>query len=371
MKVEFLDLKASYVELKQEIDDAVKRVLESGWYILGEEVELFEKEFASYCGSKFCISLGSGLSALELMLKAYQIGAGDEVIVPANTYIATVLAISNVGATPVLVEPDERTCNIDPERIEAAVTEKTKAVIAVHLYGQTADMKKIEPVCEKYHLKLIEDAAQAHGAEHWGKKAGVLGDAAGFSFYPTKNLGAYGDGGAVTTDDENVAEYIRLARNYGSGEKNYNRLKGVNSRLDEIQAAILRVKLRYLDQWNAKRNVIAGRYLEELRSCQNEDFHLPACLEGNRHIWHLFVVRTKKRNEMIDFLKRNDIGYLIHYPVPPYLQDAYRELRELSKDFPLTSRLSEEVLSLPMGHYLTEEQTGYVCNVLKEFFSKS
>jgi dTDP-4-amino-4,6-dideoxygalactose transaminase len=367
MKVDFLDLSTSYLEIKKEIEDAVRKVLESGWYILGENVELFEKEFASYCGSKYCVSLGSGLSALELTLKAYQIGTEDEVIVPANTYIATVLAVSNAGAIPVFVEPDEKTYNINPNRIEAAVTEKTKAVIAVHLYGQTADIKRIKSICERYNLKLIEDAAQAHGAEHWGKKAGSLGDAAGFSFYPSKNLGAHGDGGAVTTNDRSVAEYIRVVRNYGSEKKYYNTIKGVNSRLDEIQASILRIKLRYLDQWNAKRNEIAHYYTEHLNPDKSKNFIVPECLQGNKHIWHLFVVRTAKREKLISYLNKHNIGHLIHYPIPPYQQDAYKEYRYLSKNFPLTNKLSDEVLSLPMGTHLTQQQVEYVCDILKDF----
>lgn len=367
MKVDFLDLKASYLELKKEIDAAVRKVLENGWYILGENIELFEKEFALYCGSRYCISVGSGLSALELILKAYQFGQQDEVIVPANTYIATALAVSNVGATPVFVEPDEKTYNLDPNRIEDAITEKTKAVIAVHLYGQPADIKRIKPVCKKYNLKLIEDAAQAHGAEHWRKKAGVLGDAAGFSFYPTKNLGAFGDGGAVTTDDESLAEYVRVARNYGSNKKYYNSIKGENSRLDEIQAAILRVKLRHLNQWNEKRAQVAQNYKELLDSYQSKNFILPGCLEGNKHIWHLFVIRTSERDKLIAYLNRHSIGHLIHYPVPPYHQDAYKEYRYLGKNFPLTNKLSDEVLSLPMGTHLTQQQVEYVCDILKDF----
>lgn len=367
MRVNFLDLSTAYLEIKKEIEDAVRKVLESGWYILGENVESFEKEFASYCGSKYCVSVGSGLSALELILKAYQIKTEDEVIVPANTYIATVLAISNVGATPVFVEPDEKTYNIDPDRIEAAVTKKTKAVIAVHLYGQTADIKRIKFICKRYNLKLIEDAAQAHGAEHWGKKAGALGDAAGFSFYPSKNLGAYGDGGAVTTNDRSVAEYIRVARNYGSEKKYYNSVKGVNSRLDEIQAAILRIKLRYLDKWNGKRNEIARYYKERLNPDKSKNFIVPECLKENKHVWHLYVARTAKREKLISHLNKNNIGHLIHYPIPPYKQDAYKESKHLSKKFSLTNKLSDEVISLPIGPHLTQGQVEYVREVVNNF----
>ncbi|MBL7197096.1 MAG: DegT/DnrJ/EryC1/StrS family aminotransferase [Candidatus Omnitrophica bacterium] len=370
MEVKFLDLSAAYLELKREIDDAIKKVLEHGWYILGENVERFEAEFAKYCSSKYCISVGSGLSALELILKAYQIGPGDEVIVPANTYIATVLAISNVGALPVFVEPDVRTYNIDPTKIEPAITQRTKAVIAVHLYGQTADIRGIKPICERYRLKLIEDAAQAHGAQHFGKKAGSLGDTAGFSFYPGKNLGACGDGGAVTTNDESVAQYVRIARNYGSEKKYYNSIKGVNSRLDEIQAAILRVKLKYLDKWNARRTQIAQYYLEHINPNKKRDFILPECLKDNKHIWHLFIVRTSKRDELIAYLNKHSIDCLIHYPLPPYNQVAYKEMKHLSKQFSLTNKLSDEVLSLPMGSHLTQEQAEYVSSVINDFIGK-
>lgn len=367
MKVKFLDLIAAYLELKIEIDDALRKVLENGRYILGEDVEQFEREFAQYCGSKYCVSVGSGLSALELILKAYQIGPGDEVIVPSNTYIATVLAVSNVGALPVFVEPDVKTYNIDSTKIEAAITGRTKAIIAVHLYGQTADIKRIRPICQRYSLKLIEDAAQAHGAEHFGKKAGSLSDAAGFSFYPGKNLGAYGDGGAITTNDESVAKYVRIARNYGSEKKYYNSIKGVNSRLDEIQAAILRVKLKYLDQWNARRNKIAQYYLDHINSNKREDFILPKCLKGNTHVWHLFVVRLIKRDEFLIYLKENGIDCLIHYPVPPYSQVAYKEMNHIKEKFPITNRLSDEIVSIPIGQHLTQQEIEYICRTINVY----
>jgi len=371
MNVEFLELKSTYFELKSEIDRAVVGVLESGRYILGENVESFEKEFARYCGSKYCVSVGSGLSALELILKAYGIGPGDEVIVPSNTYIATVLAVSNAGATPVFVEPDKNTYNIDPSGIESNITKNTKALIAVHLYGQTADIEKIKPICKSHGLKLIEDAAQAHGAEHRAVKAGSLGDAAGFSFYPSKNLGAFGDGGAVTTGDESVAGFIRLAANYGSDKKYYNPIKGVNSRLDEVQAAVLRVKLKYLDKWNAQRAELARYYMEHLNPRNNKDFIKPHCGSGNKHVWHLFVVRTSKRRELIAHLDKHSIGYLIHYPVPPYQQGAYKELSHLNERFCLTSKLSDQILSLPMGIHLTEEHLDYTCRVINDFIENA
>jgi len=369
MEVKFLDLEAAYLELKSEIDKAVKKVLKSGWYILGENVEAFEEEFANYCGVKYCIGVGCGLDALELILRAYNIGVGDEVIVPSNTYIATVLAVSNVGATPVFVEPDEETYNIDPEKIEEKITKKTKAIIAVHLYGQCADIIKIKSTCKKYDLILIEDAAQAHGAEHFGKKAGSLGDAAGFSFYPGKNLGALGDGGAVTTNDKTIAEYVRIARNYGSEKKYYNSIKGVNSRLDEIQAAVLRVKLKYLDEWNKRRNKFAHLYIKNL-SKNFQHISLPKILSGNRHVWHLFVIRIKEREKLINYLNKKSIGWLIHYPVSPYNQVAYKEMNHLNKEFSLTNRSVNEILSLPMGPHLKEEELKYVCRTMNIFIER-
>jgi len=370
MKVKFLDLKTTYLELKSEINEAIKEVLNSGWYILGKNVETFEREFAEYCGVKYCIGVGCGLDALELILKAYKIGTGNEVIVPSNTYIATILAITNVGATPVFVEPDEETYNIDFSKIEEKITKRTRAIIAVHLYGQTADITKIRAICKKYNLPLIEDAAQAHGAEHFGQKAGSLGDAAGFSFYPGKNLGAFGDGGAVTTNNKAIAEYIRIARNYGSKRKYYNLIKGVNSRLDEIQAAILRIKLKYLDKWNKRRNKVAQFYIENLKT-NSQHIILPKILVGNKHVWHLFVIRTRERRRLINFLNKHDIGWFIHYPVPPYNQMAYKEMDYLNNEFPLTNKLSNEILSLPMSPHLKKEELEYICGGINSLLKKS
>src|SRR5262245_46017336 len=282
-QVPFLDLKDTYLEIKDELDAAYQRVMNSGWYILGEEVTAFEKEFAEYCGARHCVGVGNGLEALQLILRAMGIGPGDEVIVPANTYIATWLAVSNAGATVVPVEPDERTFNLDPELIKAAITPKTKAILPVHLYGQPADMDPINEIARRRGLRVIEDAAQAHGACYRNRRAGSLGDAAGWSFYPTKNLGAYGDAGAVTTDDDALADRVRLLRNYGSVSKYYNEEKGINSRLDELQAAFLRVRLKYLAEWNRRRGRIAARYLEELRET---DLILPAVCEGAEPVWH-------------------------------------------------------------------------------------
>ncbi len=369
MKVPFLDLKETYLELEDKIDEAVKRVLQRGWYILGENVSCFEEEFATYCGCRYCIGVGSGMDALELLLKARGIGPGDDVVVPANTYIATALAVSRVGATPVLVEPDPKTCNMDPPRIETVLTPRAKAVMAVHLYGQTADTTRIQEICQKYGLLLLEDAAQAHGALHHGVKAGALGDGAGFSFYPGKNLGAFGDGGAVVTDDRDVAEYVRTARNYGSEKKYYNTIKGVNSRLDELQAAILRVKLRYLDDWNMRRSKVAQLYLDRLEA-RGEELILPHVAEGNRHVWHLFTVRSTRRDALRTYLEKQGIGTLIHYPVPLYSQAAYEELNHLKGNYPISNAISEQILSLPMGPHLSREAALYVCEAVNRFFQR-
>jgi dTDP-4-amino-4,6-dideoxygalactose transaminase len=365
VKVPFLDLAQTYLELKAEIDEAVARVLAKGWYILGAEVETFEREFARYVGVKHCVGVGNGLDALTLSLKAYDIGPGDEVIVPSNTYIATALAASCVGARVIFVEPDPATHNIDPSRIEAAITQRTKAIMPVHLYGLPADMDPINKIARRHHLKVIEDAAQAHGATYKDKKTGALGDAAGFSFYPGKNLGAFGDAGAVTTDDDAVADKIRTLRNYGSKVKYYNEYKGVNSRLDELQAAALRVKLRYLDAWNARRSVIAARYSELLSHIPGiilpvEPEHLTSC-------WHLYVVTTPSRDVLQEYLAKSDIGTMIHYPVPPYRQQAYADLAAAVESFPIADRLARQVLSLPVGPHLSQEQVAKVISETKRF----
>ena len=369
MKIPFLDLKKSYLELEDEIDSAIKDVLRGGWYILGENVRRFEEEFAAYCGCKYCIGVASGMDALHLLLKAHGVGPGDEVIIPANTYIATALAVSNVGAQPVLVEPEPRTCNIDSSRIEGAITSRTKTVLAVHLYGQTAQMNKIQKICQTHAIKLFEDAAQAHGASHHGVKAGALGDAAGFSFYPGKNLGAYGDGGAVTTNDPEVAEYVRMARDYGSEKKYYNKIKGVNSRLDELQAVILRVKLRYLEEWNRRRSEIASLYFDGLKP-HGQELVLPSIGAGNSHVWHLFTVRSRRRNELQAYLEEQGVGTLIHYPVPLYSQVAYKELNHLKDSYPISNEISEQILSLPMGPHLSKREAEYVCSSVNSFFER-
>lgn len=365
-EIPFLDMKSPYAELQSELDSAWQRVMRSGWYILGEEVQAFEQEFARYVGAAYCVGVGNGLEALHLILRAYDIGPGDEVIVPSNTYIATWLAVSYAGASIVPVEPVEGTYNLDPTRIEAALSPRSKAILTVHLYGQTADMDGINAVAQKHGLKVIEDAAQAHGARYKGKMAGNLGDAAGWSFYPGKNLGALGDGGAVTTNDPALAERIRTLRNYGSKVKYYNLEKGFNSRLDELQAALLRAKLPHLDEWNARRVRIADFYLQSLRET---GLILPIVPEGMQPCWHLFVVRTPQRDALQAHLKAHGIGTMIHYPVPPHLQEAYRELSLPPGTFPLSEAIHREVLSLPIGPHLSMEDAAQVAEAVKAFFS--
>lgn len=352
MKVPFLDLKSPYLELKDDLDAAYRRVMESGWYILGKEVEAFEAEFAAYCETKHCIGVANGLEALHLIVRAYGIGPGDEVIVPSNTYIATWLAVTHAGATPVPVEPDERTYNIDPARIEQAITPKTKAIMVVHLYGQTADMDPINAIARKHNLKVIEDCAQAHGARYKGRRAGSLGDAAGFSFYPGKNLGAIGDGGAVTTNDAELAERIQVLRNYGSRIKYKNEVIGYNSRLDELQAALLRVKLPKLDEWNDRRRLIAAMYQERLKGIT--DMVLPHVPDWAEPVWHLFVVRHLRRDELQQRLSAVNIGTLIHYPIPPHFSEAYAHDGFNRHELPIAEQLAKTVISLPMGPHLQE-----------------
>jgi len=363
-KIPFLDLKQPYLELKEELDCAYQRVMDSGWFVHGAELKAFESEFADYCNVKYCIGVGNGLDALHLILRAMDIGEGDEVIVPSNTFIATWLAVSYAGATPVPVEPDEKTYNIDPNRIETAITAKTKAIMPVHLYGQPADMDPLLETATRHHLKVIEDAAQAHGARYKGKRTGSLGDAAGFSFYPGKNLGAFGDGGAVTTNDSTLAERVRRLSNYGSQVKYAHDVKGFNSRLDELQAAFLRVKLRKLDEWNGRRKVIADMYLKEL-ACLS-DLTLPYVPYWAEPVWHLFVVRTSKRDQLQKYLEDQGIQTLIHYPVPPHKQGAYKEMSDLMLH--VSEKLHGEVLSLPMGSALSANEQDRIKTTIKYFF---
>ncbi len=362
MKVPFLDLKSPYIELKDELDAAYRRVLESGWYILGKEVEAFEAEFAAYCETKHCIGVANGLDALHLIVRAYRISSGDEVIVPSNTYIATWLAVTHAGATPVPVEPDERTYNIDPARIEQAITPKTKAIMVVHLYGQTADMDPINIIAKKYGLKVIEDCAQAHGARYKGRRAGSLGDAAGFSFYPGKNLGAFGDGGAVITNDNELVERIRVLRNYGSRIKYKNEVIGYNSRLDELQAAFLRAKLIQLDKWNKRRKLVARDYLDKLKATTN--IVLPFVPDWADPVWHLFVIRSQKRDELQKQLSDAGIGTMIHYPIPPHRQQAYTKSNLQDFRLPITEAIHREVLSLPMGPHISTTDIASVVSIM-------
>ncbi len=362
MNIPFLDLKAPHNELRAEMREAFERVLDSGWYILGNEVAQFEKEFAVYCESKHCIGVGNGLDALHLILRAYGIGEGDEVIVPSNTYIATWLAASHAGAAPVPVEPDERTYNIDSALIEAAITPRTKAIIAVHLYGQPADMDAINIIAKKHGLKVIEDAAQAHGARYKGRRVGSLGDAAGFSFYPGKNLGAVGDGGAVTTNDAELAEKVRVLCNYGSKVKYHNEVKGFNSRLDELQAAFLREKLKVLDIWNARRKQTAAEYLKCLDGLKLGLPHVP---EWADPVWHLFVVRSPQREALQSHLASQGVSTMIHYPIPPHMQPAYSELNIKQGCLPIAEAIHREVLSLPIGPHASAEGINAVVGALR------
>jgi len=362
--VPFLDLRATYLELQAELDSAVAGVLDSGWFVLGRELAAFEREFAGYVGVEHCIGVASGLDALHLALRALGVGPGDEVLVPSNTYIATWLAVSYSGAVPVPVEPDERTYNINPDLLEKAISKRTKAIIPVHLYGQPADMDPILDFARRHGLWVLEDAAQAHGARYKGKRVGGLGDVAGWSFYPGKNLGAFGDGGAVTTNNAELADRIRVLRNYGSRTKYYNEVLGFNSRLDELQAAVLRVKLRFLDEWNERRCSIAARYL---RALSDTHLVLPYVPEWAEPVHHLFVIRSKQRDALRQYLQDAGIGTLIHYPVPPHMQEAYSELGLREGSLPITERIHREVLSLPMGPHLRELQVERVIQALCEF----
>ncbi len=371
--IPFLDLKTINQQYRAELIEACTRVLDSGWYIGGQELEKFEQHFAQYCGAEFAIGVANGLDALILTLRAWKelgkLQDGDEVIVPANTYIASILAITANNLTPVLVEPDEQSLNISPAAIQEAITAKTKVILPVHLYGQLADMPSILQIAQQYNLLVLEDSAQAHGAQIDGKKAGNWGDASGFSFYPGKNLGALGDAGAITTNDAEVAQTLRALRNYGSHEKYKNLFSGVNSRLDEIQAAILDIKLKYLDQEMEKRRQIASLYLNQI---QNPYIRLPLiqadASDNLQHVWHLFVIQSEYREELQSYLKDNGVQTLIHYPIPPHKQQAYQEWNDLS--FPITERIHVQVLSLPIGPTQTEEETLKVIELCNAFMPK-
>lgn len=360
--VKFLDLHKINEQYREEIDQRIKKVLDSGWYLLGKEDETFEKNFAEYCQSKHSIGVANGLDALKLIIKAMGFGEGDEIIVPANTYIASILAISDNLCTPVLVEPDINTYNINPYLIEEKITKNTKAIMVVHLYGQAVEMEKIWALAKKYNLKVIEDSAQAHGAIYQGKRTGNLGDASGFSFYPGKNLGCLGDGGGVTTSDDELALKIRALRNYGSHVKYQNLYRGLNSRLDEIQAAVLDVKLKGLDEDNTKRREIAKYYRENIK---NPLIVLPQVKNEESHVWHIFAVRTEKREEFQKYLADNEIQTLIHYPIPPHKQPAYKEWNNLS--FPITEKIHREIISLPISPVMTDEEIKKVVKIVNNF----
>jgi dTDP-4-amino-4,6-dideoxygalactose transaminase len=364
--VPFLDMKAQYEELKEEFDLAYRRVMNSGWYILSDEVLAFEQEFSKYLGVKHCVGVGNGLEALQLILMAYGVGVGDEVIVPANTYIASWLAVSYVGATPIPVEPIPSTYNIDPHRIRERISGRTKAIMPVHLYGQPSEMEEIWRIARESGLLIIEDSAQTHGVKHGDRMAGNLGDAAGFSFYPTKNLGAFGDAGAVTTNDDQLADKVRVLRNYGSRTKYFNEIKGHNSRLDPLQAAFLRVKLKHLDEWNSRRARIAECYLQELANL--DGLALPGLARDTGHAWHQFVVTCQDRDRLRAHLAQAGIETLIHYPLPPHLSEAYADLGYRAGDFPRTEKLAETVLSLPIGPQLAMHDVHHVVEVIRDYY---
>ncbi len=364
--IPFLDLKSSYLVIKKELDEAILRVANSGWYIGGAEVESFENNFAKYCGAKHAIGVANGLDALRLCLLAMGVGPGDEVIVPSNTYIATWLAVSQCGATPIPVEPDPITFNIDTSKIEKAITSKTKVILPVHLYGEPADLDELLAITKKYSLFLLEDAAQAHGAVYKGKRVGSHGDAIAWSFYPGKNLGGMGDGGAITTNNTKLAERLSLLRNYGSSEKYVNQIKGFNSRLDPIQAAILNVKLNYLDSWNQKRKIIANHYLDAFKNFAITTPHLNKFSES---AWHLFVVQHPQREKLQQFLAARNIGTLIHYPIPPHLQEAYSDLGINKGSLPIAERLANESLSLPIDPFLSTEDINLIINQVVNFLN--
>lgn len=364
--IKFLDLQKINAQYKTEFKEALERVIDSGWYILGKEVEQFENDFATFCGTKHCIGVANGLDALILVMDAYrEMGVmqhGDEIIVPSNTYIASILGISRAGFVPVLVEPNPNTFNIDPQNIEKAITAKTKAILVVHLYGQVCEMNAINFIAKKHKLKVIEDVAQAQGASSNGVRAGNLGDAAGFSFYPGKNLGALGDAGAITTNDNQLAEALKAIRNYGSNKKYHNKYKGYNSRLDELQAPLLSIKLKYLDKENTRREEIANFYLQNIT---NKAIILPEVSKFGQHVWHLFVVKVENRDHFQEYLTQNGIQTVIHYPIPPHKQEAYQELAHLS--LPISEQLHNTVISLPISPVMEQNEIEMVVKVVNDY----
>ena len=356
-------LDRGFYQHQEEFEKKAIEVLRSGWYVLGNEVNNFEKEFADYVGAKYCVGLASGLDALWIAFRILEIGEGDEVIVQGNTYIASVMGITINGAMPVFVEPDEY-YNIDAAKIEEKITEKTKAILVVHLYGQASNMEPIVKICNKYNLRVVEDCAQAHGAKFNGKQIGTFGDIGCFSFYPSKNLGAFGDAGAIVTNNAKIAEDTRVFRNYGSEKRYYNKVVGANSRLDEIQAGLLRVRLKYLDELTEEKRLICERYLKELK---NDKIILPRIREGATHIWHQFVIKSDYRDELIEYLNERGIGTIIHYPIPPHLSEAYQYLKMKEGDLPITEEYARTVLSIPLYNGMTKEEQDYVIQCINEF----
>lgn len=364
MKIPFVSFENMHQEVQEEMFAKFKEVYHNNWFIQGNEVAKFEEEYAAYCGTKYCVGCGNGLDALFLTLKAYGIKAGDEVIVPSNTFIATALAVSYTGATPVFVEPNLDTYNIDITKIEEKITKNTKAIMAVHLYGQPAQIEDILEIAKKYDLKVVEDAAQSHGALYKGKRVGSLADAAGFSFYPGKNLGALGDAGAMVTDDKELADKVRALGNYGSDYKYHHIYQGNNSRLDEMQAAFLRIKLKHLDEWNENRVATAERYLKGI---QNPNIILPTMMDETTHVYHIFAVRCERRNELEKYLNEKGIGTNKHYPIPIHLQGAYKELGIPQGALPLAETIAETQLSLPLYYGMTEEEIDYVIQAINDW----
>lgn len=356
-------LDRGFFQYQKEFEDKALEVLRSGWYVLGKEVSSFEEEFAEYIGTKHCVGVANGLDALYLAFRVLGIGQGDEVIVQGNTYIASVMGITMNQAIPVFVEPDEY-YGIDVDKIEEKITEKTKAILVVHLYGQTCKMDQVTALCKKYHLRLVEDCAQSHGSDFGGQVSGTFGDVGCFSFYPSKNLGCFGDGGAIVTNNSEIAEDMKIYRNYGSEKRYYNKVVGTNSRLDEIQAGLLRVRLLHMQELTKERAQIANRYLKELK---NDKITLPKQRANCTHVWHQFVIRVKEREKFMDYLNEKGIGTIIHYPIPPHLAQAYSYLGGKVGDYPITESFANEVLSIPMYNGLTEEEQSYVIDVINGY----
>lgn len=363
MKIMPNRLDKGFYMYQKEFENKAVEILRSGWYVLGNEVKCFESEFAQYVGGKYCVGLASGLDALWIAFRILGIGVGDEVIVQGNTYIASVMGVTINGAAPVFVEPDEY-YNIDASKIEEKITDRTKAILVVHLYGQASNMRTIMDIAKRNNLKVVEDCAQSHGACFDGKMTGTFGDIGCFSFYPSKNLGAFGDAGAIVTNDEKIAEDVRVFRNYGSEKRYFNRVVGTNSRLDELQAGLLRVRLTHIGELESNKREICKRYLKEIK---NENLQLPQIREGATHIWHQFVIRTNRRQEIIDYLDKKGIGTIIHYPIPPHLSEAYQYLNMHKGDLPITEKYAESVLSIPLYNGMTDEEQTYVIETLNAF----